>query len=74
MKKIKPRTVIVLVLLVASVLSYGYLSFESGQSVQVQVERSFEERSLEHRKTVLPEAVITQRIIEFASSLIRLPR
>lgn len=74
MKKIEPRSTIVLILLISSILSYGYLSFESGQSVEMQVKHSLEERSIEHRKTVLPEAVITQRIIEFASSLIRLPR
>jgi hypothetical protein len=72
--KPKVRLSVLFVLLLASIASYGYLSVESNRAQLLQhstlVERAAESGSEERRSVVLPEAKITQRILDFALSVV----
>lgn len=72
--KSKFRLGLLLVLLLASICSYSYLSVESNRAELIQANPRFDrvsESSAEERRSVLlPEVKITQRILDFAASLV----
>jgi hypothetical protein len=75
--KQKFRLGLIIVLLFASISSYSYLSVESNRAELLQASSRFdlvsESPSEERRSVLLPEVKITQRILDFAASLV-LPR